>query len=85
MVFTNKVGAITEEETHHPRIIMEYESVTVGWWTHKIGGFHKNDFIMGVGKLVTGDEYPDGQHSQEALLRVSLFCGPLPFTLAPRS
>jgi 4a-hydroxytetrahydrobiopterin dehydratase len=44
--FTNKIGAIAEEEGHHPRIITEYGRVTVDWWTHKIGGLHKNDFIM---------------------------------------
>ena len=44
--FTNKIGAIAEEEGHHPLIITEYGRVTVDWWTHKIGGLHKNDFIM---------------------------------------
>ena len=44
--FTNKVGAIAEEENHHPLLITEYGRVTVAWWTHKIGGLHKNDFIM---------------------------------------
>ena len=44
--FTNKIGAIAEEEDHHPLIITEYGRVTVDWWTHKIGGLHKNDFIM---------------------------------------
>jgi 4a-hydroxytetrahydrobiopterin dehydratase len=44
--FTNKIGAIAEEEGHHPRIITEYGRVTVDWWTHMIGGLHKNDFIM---------------------------------------
>lgn len=44
--FTNKVGAIAEEEDHHPLIITEYGRVTLNWWTHKIGGLHKNDFIM---------------------------------------
>jgi 4a-hydroxytetrahydrobiopterin dehydratase len=44
--FTNKIGAIAEEESHHPLIITEYGSATVDWWTHKIGGLHKNDFIM---------------------------------------
>lgn len=44
--FTNKVGAIAEEEDHHPMITTEYGKVTVAWWTHKIGGLHKNDFIM---------------------------------------
>jgi len=44
--FTNKVGAIAEEEDHHPLIITEYGKVTVNWWTHTIGGLHQNDFIM---------------------------------------
>jgi 4a-hydroxytetrahydrobiopterin dehydratase len=44
--FTNKVGAIAEQEDHHPMIITEYGRVTVNWWTHTIGGLHKNDFIM---------------------------------------
>ena len=44
--FTNKIGAIAEEENHHPLIITEWGKVTLDWWTHKIGGLHKNDFIM---------------------------------------
>jgi 4a-hydroxytetrahydrobiopterin dehydratase len=44
--FTNKVGAIAEEEDHHPLIITEWGRVTLNWWTHKIGGLHQNDFIM---------------------------------------
>ena len=44
--FTNKVGALAEEEGHHPAILTEYGKVTVVWWTHKIKGLHRNDFIM---------------------------------------
>ncbi len=44
--FTNQVGAIAEEEDHHPRIVTEWGRVTLAWWTHVIGGLHKNDFIM---------------------------------------
>ena len=44
--FTNKIGAAAEEENHHPLIITEWGKVTLDWWTHKIGGLHKNDFIM---------------------------------------
>lgn len=44
--FTNKVGAIAEEENHHPLIITEWGRVTLAWWTHVIKGLHKNDFIM---------------------------------------
>ncbi|MGK2944672.1 MAG: 4a-hydroxytetrahydrobiopterin dehydratase [Desulfuromonadales bacterium] len=44
--FTNKVGAIAEQEKHHPAILTEWGKVTVSWWTHKIAGLHVNDFIM---------------------------------------
>lgn len=44
--FTNSIADIAETESHHPQIIVEYSSVTVLWWTHKINGLHKNDFIM---------------------------------------
>ena len=43
---TNKVGALAEEEGHHPALLTEWGSVTVTWWTHKIRGLHRNDFIM---------------------------------------
>jgi len=46
LAFTNAVGAIAEEEGHHPRLITEWGRVTVLWWTHKIKGLHRNDFIM---------------------------------------
>ena len=44
--FTNKVGAIAEDENHHPAILTEWGKVTVNWWTHKIKGLHMNDFVM---------------------------------------
>ncbi len=46
IAFTNKIGVIAEEEGHHPLIITEWGRVTVQWWSHKIKGLHKNDFIM---------------------------------------
>jgi 4a-hydroxytetrahydrobiopterin dehydratase len=46
LAFTNKVGQIAEEEGHHPSIVTEWGRVTVTWWTHKIKGLHRNDFIM---------------------------------------
>ncbi|MBC3766429.1 4a-hydroxytetrahydrobiopterin dehydratase [Neptunicella marina] len=45
MAFANKVGELAEEEFHHPSILLEWGKVTVTWWTHKINGLHKNDFI----------------------------------------
>lgn len=44
--FTNRVGEIAEAEGHHPALLTEWGEVTVTWWTHKIGGLHRNDFIM---------------------------------------
>ena len=44
--FTNKVGALAEGEGHHPALLTQWGSVTVTWWTHKIRGLHRNDFIM---------------------------------------
>ena len=46
LCFTNAVSALAEEANHHPLIALEYASVTVQWWSHKIKGLHKNDFIM---------------------------------------
>jgi 4a-hydroxytetrahydrobiopterin dehydratase len=46
LAFTNRVGEIAEEEDHHPVLATEWGRVTVTWWTHKIGGLHRNDFIM---------------------------------------
>ena len=43
--FTNKVAELAETEDHHPEIVLEWGNVTVSWWSHKIKGLHKNDFI----------------------------------------
>ena len=44
--FTNGVGALAEAEGHHPALLTEWGRVTVTWWTHKIRGLHRNDFVM---------------------------------------
>ena len=43
--FTNKVGELAEAEGHHPALLTEWGRVTATWWTHKIRGLHRNDFI----------------------------------------
>ena len=43
--FTNKVGALAEEQDHHPALLTEWGKVTVTWWTHVIKGLHQNDFV----------------------------------------
>jgi len=44
--FTKSVGRLAEEEGHHPALLTEWGRTTVTWWTHKIKGLHRNDFIM---------------------------------------
>ncbi|MFN8533893.1 MAG: 4a-hydroxytetrahydrobiopterin dehydratase [Dehalococcoidia bacterium] len=45
LVLVAKVGALAEEEDHHPAILLEWGKVTVWWWTQAIGGLHVNDFV----------------------------------------
>ena len=46
LAFTNRVGEVAEGEGHHPALLTEWGRVTVTWWTHKIRGLHRNDFVM---------------------------------------
>jgi 4a-hydroxytetrahydrobiopterin dehydratase len=46
LAFTNRVGELAEAQDHHPALLTEWGKVTVTWWTHKIKGLHRNDFIM---------------------------------------
>jgi 4a-hydroxytetrahydrobiopterin dehydratase len=46
LAFTNRVGEIAEAGGHHPALLTEWGRATVTWWTHAIGGLHRNDFIM---------------------------------------
>ena len=46
LAFANRIGALAEAEGHHPALLTEWGRVTVTWWTHKIRGLHRNDFIM---------------------------------------
>ena len=43
--FTVKVGHMADLQDHHPALLTEWGKVTVSWWTHTIGGLHRNDFI----------------------------------------
>lgn len=44
--FVNRVGALAEEEGHHPDIAFGWGYAEVTFYTHKIKGLHENDFIM---------------------------------------
>ena len=44
--FVQQVGAIAEEQGHHPLIMINFKQVTLTLWTHKIDGLCENDFIL---------------------------------------
>lgn len=46
LAFANKVGAIAEEEGHHPDLHVEWGRATVELSTHAINGLSVNDFIL---------------------------------------
>lgn len=46
LTFTNRIGALAEAANHHPALLTEWGRVTVTWWSHKIRGLHRNDFIL---------------------------------------
>lgn len=47
LAFVNKVGALAEEEGHHPDINLHgYKNVLITLSTHAIGGLSENDFIV---------------------------------------
>jgi 4a-hydroxytetrahydrobiopterin dehydratase len=41
--FVNRVGELAEAENHHPDIAINYNRVTLRWWTHTAGGITDRD------------------------------------------
>src|SRR5947209_4594322 len=58
---TDRVGALAEEEGHHPAILTEWGKVTVTWWTHKIRGLHRNDVVMAAKTDQLNADLAEGQ------------------------
>ena len=46
LAFVNKVGALAEEEGHHPDIYLTWGRVSIEIWTHKIDGLTESDFVL---------------------------------------
>jgi 4a-hydroxytetrahydrobiopterin dehydratase len=44
--FVDKVGAVAEEQGHHPDIYLAWGKARVTIWTHKIDGLTESDFIL---------------------------------------
>ena len=56
LAFTNRVGALAEEEGHHPDIWFGWGYAKIKIFTHAIKGLHESDFILAakVDKIVSG-------------------------------
>lgn len=46
LAFTNRVGAVAEEQGHHPDIYLAWGRVALKVWTHKVDGLTESDFIF---------------------------------------
>lgn len=46
LAFVNRVGAVAEEQGHHPDILLTWGKAVITLWTHKVDGLTESDFIM---------------------------------------
>jgi len=46
LAFTNRVGAMAEEQRHHPDVHLAWGRVRLEIWTHKIDGLTESDFVF---------------------------------------
>ena len=46
LAFVNRVGALAEEQQHHPDLVLTWGKVRVAIWTHKIDGLTESDFVF---------------------------------------
>jgi len=44
--FVNRIGAIAEEQGHHPDIFLTWGKVKITLFTHKVKGLTESDFIL---------------------------------------
>jgi len=44
--FVDRVGALAEQEGHHPDIHLAWGRARVSIWTHKVDGLTESDFIL---------------------------------------
>lgn len=46
LAFVDRVGAMAEEQWHHPDIYLAWGAVRIDIWTHKIDGLTESDFVF---------------------------------------
>jgi len=58
LAFVNRVGALAEEQGHHPDISFGWGRAEITIWTHKIDGLTESDFILAakIDKRVSSEQ-----------------------------
>jgi 4a-hydroxytetrahydrobiopterin dehydratase len=46
LALANRIGALAEQEGHHPDLLVAWGKLVVDIWTHKIDGLNDSDFIL---------------------------------------
>ena len=46
LAFVNRIGALAEEEGHHPDLYLTWGQVRADIYTHKIDGLTESDFVL---------------------------------------
>jgi 4a-hydroxytetrahydrobiopterin dehydratase len=46
LAFVNRVGAVAEEQGHHPDVFLAWGRVRLEIFTHKVDGLTESDFIL---------------------------------------
>ena len=46
LAFVNRIGALAEEQGHHPDLYLAWGKVGITIYTHKIDGLTRSDFIL---------------------------------------
>jgi 4a-hydroxytetrahydrobiopterin dehydratase len=46
LAFVNRIGALAEEQGHHPDIVLAWGKVAVTIWTHAVNGLTEGDFVL---------------------------------------
>ena len=60
--FTNLVAELAQKQGHHPRLVLEWGSVTVQIWTHAIDGLAQGDFVFAAKVALLMDDYLLGKY-----------------------
>ena len=46
LAFVDRIGAMAEEQSHHPDVFLAWGRVRLTIWTHKIDGLTESDFVF---------------------------------------